>query len=882
MKNTILKKFIYLSVFALFFVSCSNRSKEDTNTTAETSIKSIRDLGKALFFDKSFSLNKTQTCATFHDTEHAFIDPRDNGVNGAVSLGDDGSSLGDRNAPTVTYAMFSPQFHFDSLNAKYIGGQFLDGRAKDLKEQAGGPPINPIEMGMPDIASVVKRIKENDKYVKAFKTFFSNDIFDDANKTYDAFKRSIAEFEKSKEFAPFNSKYDKYLEGKYTLTDQEKKGMDLFFADTATSCVRCHTLKKKAQANETFTNYEYHNIGTPINTAVRYANSLPLDYIDHGLLDNPEVNDSIYDGKFKVPTLRNISVTGPYMHNGVFQNLRTVLEFYDHFNNKNRKINPETNLPWREAEVKATVNHKDLRMQTLTDDKIDALLAFLNLLTDEKYEHLIPNKNRPEKNIINIGNIDDEPLNDNCPGKNISELNAPLSYIKINATAAIDSTGDIDIFGFDLLKSGTLSIEVNSSQPLSLKVSNSCEGEKLFGFDNKTDYKHKLDIGGDTSIFLKLYDNRNFGFEYNLSIEFIPKKIDLSDINITFERFTDYTFTMPIGLIQAPNSNDRYYVPQLNGKVEVFNQKTKEKKTFIDISKKITSGGEQGLLGMAFHPLFPAKAFVYLSYTDLDGNSVISRFTSNDGGLSADANSQKIILTLEQPYDNHNGGNIAFGPDGYLYIGFGDGGSSFDPQNNAQNRKNLLGAMLRIDIDKGDPYDIPDDNPFFGNPKAKNGVCESAMCPEIYAWGLRNPWRWSFDKQYKRLWVGDVGQDNWEEVDIVEKGKNYGWNCKEGKHFTDIECQNKDFTDPILEYDHDLGFAITGGYVYRGNDIPSLKGVYLYADYVTGLVWGYFPNSQTKLLAKTDFSISSFGEGNDAKLYIVDFESGNLYKIKKE
>ncbi len=756
MNKTILKYLLYFFTIVTLFTSCSNNN---TNTTDQETSSSIENLGEMLFFDKSLSFNKTQSCATCHNPDHAFIDDRDNEVDGAVSLGDDGISLGDRNAPTISYAMFSPTFHFDNSAKEYIGGQFYDGRAKDLKEQAGGPPLNPIEMGMPNILSVVARIKENDQYVKIFKELFGNDIFDDANKTYDAMTKSIAEFEKTEQFAPFDSKYDRYLKGEYNLTLLQKRGMDLFFAEGATNCVRCHTLRKKAEQNEPFSSYKYHNIGTPVNQKVRYANSLPLDFIDHGLLGNPDVNDTAQDGKFKVPTLRNIAVTAPYMHNGVFKNLRTVLEFYDHFNNPNRNINPETNRPWAQAEVNETINRQDLQMQVLTDKKIDALIAFLNILTDQRYEHLIKDTN----NTLPDDNFD----------------------------------------------------------------------------QNQTQ-------------------------------------------KIIFERFTNHTFTMPVGLFQAPNSDDRWYVIELAGKVKMFDQKSEEKKTVIDISAQVKSGGEQGLLGMAFHPEFPTTPYIYLSYINLDGNSVIARFTSSDEGLTFDINTKKTILTVTQPYENHNGGNIAFGADGYLYIGFGDGGSAFDPHNNAQNKKTLLGAMLRIDVDNNDPYAIPDDNPFSTNPLAVNGVCQSAECPEIFAWGLRNPWRWSFDKQYNRLWAGDVGQDSWEEVDIVEKGKNYGWNCKEGMHNTDIECDNLDFTDPILEYDHNQGFAITGGYVYRGQQNNGLKGVYLYADYVTGLVWGYFQNGDIKLLADTDYSISSFGEGNDGELYIVDLASGNLYKIKEE
>lgn len=348
-----------------------------------------QQLGQQLYFDPNLSLHRTQSCSTCHSPDKGFIDPRDNGVKAAVSLGDDSHSLGDRTAPTASYASYSPKFHFDDKKKQYIGGQFWDGREADLTGQAGGPPTNPIEMGMPDKASVVKRLMENAYYVTSFEQAYGKDIFKDSNNAYTAMAESIAAFEKTDFFSPFDSKYDRYLKGEYVLTDQEELGKSLFFSNNNTNCSTCHALKKEGYNKETFTNYEFHNIGTPVNHLVRLKNGVPADTIDHGLLNNSQVTDTQHDGKFKVPTLRNIAVTAPYMHNGAFNDLKTVIKFYDKYNNPKSNINPETNKPWAKAEVETTINKKDLKMKKLTDAKIDALLAFMKTLTDKRYEHLV-------------------------------------------------------------------------------------------------------------------------------------------------------------------------------------------------------------------------------------------------------------------------------------------------------------------------------------------------------------------------------------------------------------------------------------------------------------------------------------------------------------
>jgi cytochrome c peroxidase len=349
-------------------------------------------LGQQLYFDINLSKNRTQSCATCHNPEHGFIDNRESSVKGAASLGDDGKSIGDRNAPTAAYALFSPDFKRNN-KGKYIGGQFHDGREKDLKGQAGGPPTNPGEMAMPNKASVVTRIMENNDYVTQFKALYGNAIFDDKDEAYSAMAESIASFEKTEFFAPFDSKYDRYLKGEYTLTKQEDLGMTLFFSQQFTNCNICHQLNKMPASNkETFSNYEYHNIGIPVNTALRTANDKGANFIDHGLLDNPAIDDAKQDGKYKVPTLRNIAVTAPYMHNGIFNNLKTVILFYDKYNSKSekRKINPETGKPWGAPEVAENISLKELKTgPALSNKRINALVAFLQILTDKRYEHLL-------------------------------------------------------------------------------------------------------------------------------------------------------------------------------------------------------------------------------------------------------------------------------------------------------------------------------------------------------------------------------------------------------------------------------------------------------------------------------------------------------------
>ena len=376
------KKWLSILLFAPLMQS--NYALADQAKEKELDYKA---LGEVLFFDKSLSFNKTQSCSTCHSPDTAFVDQRKNSANQMVSEGDNPHLHGNRNANTALYAMFSPDFHFDEKIQDYIGGQFWDGRAKDLAEQAGGPPVNPVEMGMPDKKSIVERLKANSIYYKAITDIYGESIWADTDKIYAIMEKAIAEFEKHDLFAQFSSKYDRALKNEAELTALEAEGKALFFDKTRTNCSNCHQSSDANSAKETFTNYRYYNIGVPSNQALIKLNKLAADYVDNGLLDNPMVKgDEKQKGKFKVPTLRNIAVTAPYMHNGVFRDLKTVLLFKDSFNNPNRKINPETGKAWDKAEYAQTINPDVLKAKPLTDEEINALEAFLKTLTDEAYE----------------------------------------------------------------------------------------------------------------------------------------------------------------------------------------------------------------------------------------------------------------------------------------------------------------------------------------------------------------------------------------------------------------------------------------------------------------------------------------------------------------
>lgn len=402
---------------SVLLVGCGGSSSDST-----LQLKTKAELGKQLYNDTSLSFDRTQSCATCHNPEKGFIDDRLNDAsqdvgNGLVasagSLGDNKVSIGDRNAPTAAYAAFSPKFH-EGTRARaasqqtsgikdyegFLGGQFWDGREDDLKGQAGGPPLNPDEMNMPSKSAVVERILENPDYVEAFQRIYDTSIFDNTDKAYAAMAESIAAFETTPEFYPFDSKYDRSLAGKYeySVISLAALGKTRFFSSDLT-CASCHQLRELGNKGEIFTSFEYHNIGVPENTKLREVNGVTA--LDNGLFNNPAVKSEAEKGKFKVPTLRNIAVTAPYMHNGIFNELETVIHFYQHAKEKALNIktgaaievvnNPETGLPWGDAEINQNVEHDLLGKNqiNLTDTEVDAMVCFLMSLTDARYEHLL-------------------------------------------------------------------------------------------------------------------------------------------------------------------------------------------------------------------------------------------------------------------------------------------------------------------------------------------------------------------------------------------------------------------------------------------------------------------------------------------------------------
>ncbi len=340
------------------------------------------------------------------------------------------------------------------------------------------------------------------------------------------------------------------------------------------------------------------------------------------------------------------------------------------------------------------------------------------------------------------------------------------------------------------------------------------------------------------------------------------------------DAFPDLDFSQPVGMYQS--SSMQWFLIEQSGIIKTFKQNGENPQQFLDIEDRVRAGGERGLLGMALSPDFDNNGYFYVSYTSTTGDSVISLFSSRD--LVADASSEKIVLTVEQPYSNHNGGQISFGPDGFLYIGLGDGGSGGDPRQHGQNTNTLLGALLRIDVSNNDgSYSIPDDNPF----------SNTTSRPEIFAYGLRNPWRWSFDKKNGELWLADVGQNAWEEINIVVNGGNYGWNILEGNScYLNDDCDKSAYESPIYVYSHDEGYAVTGGYVYRGSSIPALEGHYVYGDYVSKKIWALKRDDNNSvintLLLNTDLNISAFAEDNQGNLFVIGHQQGKVFKLKAQ
>lgn len=353
------------------------------------------------------------------------------------------------------------------------------------------------------------------------------------------------------------------------------------------------------------------------------------------------------------------------------------------------------------------------------------------------------------------------------------------------------------------------------------------------------------------------------------------------------EAFPELEFTRPVDLQHPGDGSGHLFVVEQRGIISAFpnDADVESANTFLDIEDQVDdAGNEEGLLGLAFHPDYEDNGYFYVNYTTSDSKTRISRFeVSSDDSDQAVKSTEQVLLSFDQPYDNHNGGQLSFGPDGYLYIAVGDGGAGGDPEENGQDRTTLLGTILRIDVDSqedGKSYGIPDDNPFVNN--------DEGYREEIYAYGLRNVWRFSFDSETDRLWAGDVGQNSYEEIDIVEKGGNYGWNIMEGNHCfsPETDCDQSGLELPIWEYDRSEGdVSITGGFVYRGPSLSGLEGKYIYADYASGRIWSLdysdMENPTNTELVNTGVGISSFGVDAEEELYICAFD-GKIYRLAEE
>jgi len=333
----------------------------------------------------------------------------------------------------------------------------------------------------------------------------------------------------------------------------------------------------------------------------------------------------------------------------------------------------------------------------------------------------------------------------------------------------------------------------------------------------------------------------------------------------------------PLGLTHAGDGSGRLFILEQPGLIRVVQNWELRATAFLDIQDRVVdSQNEQGLLGLAFHPNFEENGFFFVNYTGKGGHTYISRFSITADPNLADPDSEKVLLKIEQPYANHNGGHLLFGPDGYLYIGTGDGGSGGDPEGNAQNLNSLLGKLLRIDVDHGDPYSVPSDNPYL----------DGRGRPEIWASGLRNPWRYAFDRLTGDLYIGDVGQNQWEEINILPSGHpgggNLGWDYWEGTHpYEGTPPENIQMIFPVWEYSHTPWCSVTGGFPYRGA-IPEWQGIYFYGDYCTGTIWGLLRDAngewQNSILYQTKANITSFGEDEAGELYLVD-RTGGIYLL---
>jgi len=344
----------------------------------------------------------------------------------------------------------------------------------------------------------------------------------------------------------------------------------------------------------------------------------------------------------------------------------------------------------------------------------------------------------------------------------------------------------------------------------------------------------------------------------------------------------DYQLVMVTDEIPGPvylthAGDDRLFVIEKEGRVHIIQDGEVLEEPFLDIEDFVDEGGtEEGLLGMVFDPNYGR---FYVNYTSFDSTTRVERYTVSDDPALADPDSAELILEVEQPYGNHNAGQLEFGPDGYLYVGFGDGGSGGDPEGNGQNPGTLLGSMLRIDVSGDAPYEIPADNPFVDDPDAR---------PETWAYGLRNPWRYSFDAETGDLYIADVGQNSIEEINFQPAdssgGENYGWNFYEGSsNYRNTPGDREPFVFPIHEYDHTQGCSVTGGYVYRGAELPDLVGRYFYADYCSGIIWTLHREDDewvNEVFMEPPFQISSFGVDAEGELYVLSFSPSAVWRLQ--
>jgi glucose/arabinose dehydrogenase len=338
------------------------------------------------------------------------------------------------------------------------------------------------------------------------------------------------------------------------------------------------------------------------------------------------------------------------------------------------------------------------------------------------------------------------------------------------------------------------------------------------------------------------------------------------------------SFSRPVDVQHAGDGSRRLFIVEQPGRIRIIQDGQVLETPFLDIRERVNdSGNEQGLLGLAFHPRYAENGIFFVNYSANNSDNTVARFHVSSDPNVADPATETKLMSVSDPFPNHNGGALDFGPDGYLYIGFGDGGAAGDPFGNGQSLSTLLGKVLRVDVDSGEPYAIPSDNPF------ANGGGQ----PEIWAYGLRNPWRVSFDRATGDFYIGDVGQGVWEEIDFIPAGsaggENFGWDHREGAHDY-VSGGPAGMIDPAAEYSHgEGGCSVTGGYVYRGPSLPEWQGIYLYGDYCTGIIWGLIRSGnswQDPVLYDTGFNISSFGEDEAGELYLADL-NGGVYRLAR-